>query len=137
MTFTVEFPNQIGSPSLTAVTLAAGESALTIGTQKIGSIAQVSGNGALGFNIFTPTTDATYYLVIRGQDAASGSPTNAFLDVVELTAIAGFAVTALGSTNTAGTPGARTYANATGALKITIALGGTYYIDVLSLRFPS
>lgn len=137
MTFTVTIPSLAGSPSLTALTLVASETALAIGTQKVGVIAQVSGNGAAGFNVFTPTTNATYYLVIRGQDVATGAPAAAFLDVVELTAVTGWAPTAVSSTNTVGTPGARTYANATGAFKITIAGASTYYIDLAIIRFPA
>lgn len=130
MTFTTEIPH------LTALMLAAAENALTIGTQKIGTLGQVSGMAA-GFNIFTPTTDATYQLVIRGQDAASGTPANAFVDVVDVTATGAGWVPASTQTNTLGTPGARTYSNNTGALKIVVANGTTWYLDVVVMRFPA
>jgi hypothetical protein len=41
------------------------------------------------------------------------------------------------SDNVLGAPGARTYANALGALNCTIALGGTYYLDIFTVRFAS
>ena len=158
MAFTVEIPNLAGSPSLTAltlsgplsaasaditgdmsaatVTLSAGEDALAIDTKMIGALAQVSG-GAMGFNIFTPTADCTYQLIIRGQDAATGTPTNAFEDLVEITAAgAGWAPVAT-AVNTFGAPGARTYANTLGALSVAVATGATWYIDVIVLRFPA
>lgn len=158
MAFTVTIPNLAGSPSLTAltlsgqlsaasaditgdvsaatVTLSAGEDALAIDTKMIGALAQVSGIGA-GFNIFTPTADCTYQLVVRGQDAATGAPTNAFLDLVEITATgAGWAPVAT-AVNTFGAPGARTYTNNAGALKVVIPTGTTWYIDVVVIRFPA
>ena len=136
MAFTVEIPNQTGSPSLTALTLAAGEAALTIGTKVIGALAQVSGIGA-GFDVFTPTANCAYYLVIRGQDAASGSPSNAFLDILTLDVVGTWAPTVLSSTTLVGTPGARTWSKNSNALKVAVASGTTWYLDVTIIRFPA
>lgn len=131
MAFSTEIPNQKGP-----LTLDAAEAAVGIGTQTRGTLAQVSGIAA-GFNLFTPTANATYHLVIRGQDAATGAPTNAFVDVICITAIAGWAHAVVTSTTTAGTPGARTYSNNAGSLKIVVATGGTWYIDIALTRFPA
>lgn len=123
-------------PSLKGpVTFDAAEDAFGYGTIKAGSLAQASGLSA-GFDLFTPTTNCTYWLCLRGQDVASGAPTNAFLDVLQLTASTGWAPSAT-QTNTFGTPGARTYSNNAGALKIVVATGTTWYIDVYLLRFPA
>lgn len=134
MTFTVGFPNLLASGSL-AIT--AGETALTIGTTHFGTIAQVSGIGA-GFNLFAPTAGLNYRLVISGKDAADGAaPTNAFIDVLQLNGTLGWVPTVLSSTNTLGAPGARTYTNNAASLKIAVATGITWYVDVIVERFAS
>ena len=136
MAFTIKIPNLTGSPSLTALTLAAAEDALSIGTKAIGALAQVSG-AAVGFDLFTPTTNANYWLVIRGQDTATGAPTNSFLDIVELQTSTTWVITAITSTTQVGTPGARTYSKNSSAFKVVVANGTTWYIDVVVIRFPA
>jgi len=136
MAFAVRLPNLAGALTGTSLALTVAEDALAVGTKRIGALAQVSG-AAMGFNIFTPTTDCAYHLVIRGQDVATGSPSNAFLDTIELQAVAGWTHTVLHSTTLVGTPGARTYSNNTGALKVVVGSGTTWYIDVVVLRFPA
>jgi hypothetical protein len=138
MTFTVSFPNMVGSPSLTALTLAAGETALAIGNTKLGAIAQVSGTNA-GFNLFTPTLNLSYYLVIAGKNVADGSPpTVAFEDVIVFNAAAGWAPVVLSSSSVVGAPGARTYTNSTGSLHIATAGGAvTWRVDIDVTRFAS
>jgi hypothetical protein len=140
MTFSTNSPNlagAIGAVSPTSVTLPVGEAALTEGTATQGGLAQASGLGA-GFNVFTPTANATYRLVIRGQDVASGAATNAWVDVVVIHAAAGWAPVTVTSTTTIGAPGARTYSNNAGAFKHVNATGGTtWYIDIALTRFPA
>lgn len=136
MTLIVTVPNLSGSPTLDAVTLDAGQAALTIGTQTHGTLAQVSGVAA-GFDLFTPTSGATYYLVIRGQDAATGTPTNSFIDVVIVQSNGTVTPVTISSTTMLGTPGARTYSNNGGALKVALASGVTWYLDLAVLRFPA
>lgn len=101
-------------------------------------LGQVSGNAA-GFNLFTPTAYLTYRLLIAGKDAADGNfPSNAFIDEVVFNATPGWTVpTPWHSQSVLGTPGGRTYTNATGAFHIALASGSTWYIDVVSIRFAS
>lgn len=123
--------------TLTSLAITTGEAVLAIGGVNRGALAQVSGLSA-GFNIFTPTANLNYHLVISGKDASDGNtPSNAFIDVVDLNGAAGFTPVASVSANTLGTPGARTYSNATGALKIVVASGTTWYVDVAVTRFAS
>jgi hypothetical protein len=92
---------------------------------------------AAGFDVFTPTTNATYHLVVRGQDAATGAATNAWVDVLVIHAATGWAPAVISSTTTVGTPGARTWSNNTGALKVVVATGTTWYVDVSLVYFPA
>jgi len=73
---------------------------------------------------------------VSGKDASDGgSPSNAFIDIVVFQGQATLAPVAVSSTPTIGTPGARTYSNNTGSLKIAIATGATWYIDTRVIRF--
>jgi hypothetical protein len=138
MTFSTTIPNLTGDIAPTSVTLPAGEAVLAVGTERTGALAQASG-AAAGFNVLSPTANCAYRVVLRGQDSATGTPTNAFLDeltVVSYGATAAFNV--LHSTTLVGTPGARTYSNNSGALKIALANGTVWYVDVTVIsRFPA
>lgn len=135
---TTIFPNlgSLGTAAATTLALAAGEAALTVGTKTIGVIAQVSGAN-IGFDLFSPASNATYHLVIRGQDATNGAPSSAFVDLVEITNVGGWAPLVTASKNTFGSPGARTYTNNAGALHLAVANGATWYIDITLIRFPA
>jgi hypothetical protein len=109
---------------------------LHIGTTAVPPFAQLSGLSA-GFDLFTPTQNATYYLIVRGQDAASGAPSNGFVDVLLAYSTGTVVPTVITSTTFVGTPGARTYSNNSGALKIALANGITWYIDMITLKFPA
>lgn len=95
----------------------------------------LTGSGA-GFDLFTPTQNATYYLILRGQDVASGAPSNGFVDVLVLISNGTVTPTVISSTTVVGTPGARTYSNNAGKLKIAVASGTTWYVDAMYFRFP-
>lgn len=101
------------------------------------NIAQVSGLAA-GFDTFTPTANVAYRLTVRGQDAASGTPTNAWLDELTVVSYSGtVTINVLHSSTLVGTPGARTWSNNAGALKLVVATGTTWYLDIAFLRFPA
>jgi hypothetical protein len=113
----------------------AGETAIQSGNMKLGGSAQVNGN-AVGFNIVTLAGAFQYRIVISGKDASDGSaPANTFLDVVVLNAGAAWVPITVSSTTVKGAPGARTYSNNIGVLKIVIASGTTWYIDSIVTRF--
>jgi hypothetical protein len=117
------------------LTVAAGEGTYAQGNVKEGGLAQQSGPAA-GFNILTPSNNSTYYLLISGKDVADGSgPSNAFLDVIVFGSQAGWTHAVLSSTTVKGTPGARTYLNAAGNLRIVVGNGATWYIDVKLFKF--
>lgn len=118
--------------------MAAAEDAAAFGTKTVGAFAQVNG-GAIGFNVFTPTADVAYRLFVRGQDAASGAPSNGWLDELTVVKYAGtVTINVLHSTTLVGAPGARTWSDdGGGALKLVVANGTTWYIDVVVIRFPA
>lgn len=120
------------------VQMRTGSSAWSSGTSVGGGLAQQSG-GAVGFNILTPTADYGSYLVlVAGKDAATGgAPSNAWLDQVVFNATSGWAPTAISSTTTLGSPGARTYSNATGTLHLAVASGTTWYVDLFITKLDS
>ena len=132
MTIRTRIPNL----SQASAAFDASETAVGIDTKDLGALAQVSG-GAMGFDVFTPTANATYYLILRGQDAASGAPTNGFVDVLIVLGAATVTWTVLSSTTVVGTPGARTYCNNFGVLNLAVATGTTWYVDMTLLRFPA
>lgn len=111
----------------------------TEGNTKTWGVAQQSGLGA-GFNIFTPASDyGQYAITVSGKDAATGlAPSNAFVDKITLNALAGtFSVATAWSTNTVGSPGSRTYTNATGALRVAVASGTTWYVDLFITKMDA
>ena len=119
--------------TLTSLTVAAGVGAITVGTQQIGAIAQVTVLAA-GTDLFTPTANATYTLRIRVQDAATGAPTNVTYDEVELTATGVWAPVKLIASTTVGVC-ATTYTKNGNALRLAIGTGVTWYADIEVLRF--
>lgn len=126
MAFTVSFPAQIP----------ASQSAFTIDTKTLGALAQVSGS-AVGFDLFTPTANCTYLLAIRVQDAATGAPTNCTTDLVVVTTVGTWVPTKMAASVTTGTC-ATTYSKNSSALKLAVATGTTWYVDVVILaRFPA
>ncbi|MBW7935373.1 MAG: hypothetical protein H3C62_17550 [Gemmatimonadaceae bacterium] len=126
------FPN-LGGP----LDLDAAENAVGVGTKASGALAQVSG-AALGFDLFTPTADGTYVLLVRVQDVASGSPSHCTVDIVTLTAIGGWAPTKMVTSVTNVGTCATTYSNNSGALRLAVGSGVTWYADVVILaRFPA
>jgi hypothetical protein len=103
-------------------------------------VAQQNGLSA-GFNIFTPASDyGSYLLVVAGKDAATGlGASNGFLDQVVFNSDAGTLpiITAVSSTSTIGTPGARTYTVSSGALHLAVASGMTWYVDLFITKLDA
>ena len=126
------------SANLASLTVAAGQATIVQGNIKRGGLAQQTGVGAVGFNIFTPASNVAYDLLISIKDAADGSPpTNACLDNVRLLNIAGWAPVVVTSSAVAGALGARTYSNNVGVLKVVVAGAGTVYVDIADTKFYS
>lgn len=89
---------------------------------------------AAGSDLFTPTTGVMYSIKVFGKDISSGAPTNSFVDEIIVYSNGTVTITVLHSTTTNGAPGARTYSNNGGALKLAIGSGVTWYIDLVVLR---
>lgn len=137
MGMTSTIPNLSGTVVLDALTLDAGETPLAIGTIKHGALAQVSGAGA-GYDLFTPTTDCTYVLLIRVQDVATGTPAHCTVDVVTLTTTGTWAPTKMVTSVTNVGTCATTYTKNASALRLAVGSGTTWYADVVVLaRFPA
>lgn len=116
--------------------LASAEDALTWASKTAGALAQVSG-AAAGFDVFTPTANCTYLLSVRVQDVATGAPTNAAHDLLLLTVTGTWTVTTINHTATVGTC-ATTWTKNASAVKLAVATGVTWYVDVVVLaRFPA
>jgi hypothetical protein len=112
---------------------------ISLQNEVLNGATQVSGNN-IGFDLFTPTANLTYRLLIAGKDVTDGNPpNNAFIDEVVFNATGGgwTVPTPWHSQTVVGAPGARTYTNATGKLHIAIANGITWYIDIVSIKFAS
>lgn len=138
----VDTPNTIvsrdgaGKTAVTALTVTAGEAGLIGGNVKQGFFGQFI--GATPVFLLTPTNLSQYYLVISGKDTTDGTTySNAFVDVVAFGAIASWTPHVISSTTTVGAPGARTYTNSTGTLKVAIASGTTWWIDLIDLKFAT
>lgn len=98
-------------------------------TNKINrGVISISG-AAIGFDIFQPVVGVMYHLLIFGKDAAS--PSNGFIDEITcMNPAAAVTKTVLHSTTLVGAPGARTYSDNAGKLKIAVASGATWYLDI-------
>jgi hypothetical protein len=132
-----QIPNLDGPLNGTTLTLDAGETAVTAGTKITGALAQVSG-AALGFDLFTPTANCTYLLAIRVQNVATSNPSHCTVDLVTLTTVGTWAPTKMVASVTNVGTCATTYTNNSGALKLAVATGTTWYADVSILaRFPA
>ncbi len=131
-TITAALSGNASTASVGAQLTAANGTVSTEGNTKHWGIAQQSGLGA-GFNIFTPVADyGTYVLLVAGKDAPTGSaPSNGFIDTVVFNCLATtFTPAVAWSATTVGAPGARTYTNSTGTLRVAIATGTTWYVDL-------
>lgn len=122
--------------TLSSLTVTGGETAVTVGTQKWGTIAQVTVLAA-GTDLFTPTTDCTYILRIRVQDVATGTPANETTDIVTLTATGVWAPTKMVASVTNLGTCATTYTKNGSALRLAVGSGVTWYADIEVLRFPA
>lgn len=127
------------SGAATTITNYTGSSA--VGGMIISGNGQFNGNfGALGSDLWNPgTTPNIYKVTIVSKDTADGTiPNNAFMD--ELTCYVTVAgpptvnFTVRTSWTIIGTPGARTYSNNNGALKLAIATGTTWYVDLFIVK---
>lgn len=128
-------PNVTSVGTLTNLTVAAGEN-VSMGNITVGGQAQQS-IVSTGANIFTPVS-GTYFLIISGKDAADGSaPSNAFCDTVIVTAQVALVPINVNDSTTIGAPGARTYSNNSGALKLAVATGSTWRIDLYVIKLAS
>lgn len=135
----VVIPNlvQPTDPSFTTVTLTGGEAAQLVEGVRYGALAQVSGGGA-GFDIFTPQANVQYELRIAGKDVTNGNaPNNSYIDTVPICKNGPTVqIGTITSRTVVGAPGARTYSNNAGKLKVAHASGTTWYVDVAITRFP-
>jgi hypothetical protein len=131
---TAAFTGTVGVAGL--ITGATG-AALATGTMQIGGNTQATGTGA-GINLFTlPANNGTLIVFVAGKDA-SGSPSNAFLDIVVVNSSGATGTPhAVTSTTTVGSPGARTYTDVTGNFRLAIASGINWWIDFSVMQLGS
>lgn len=138
-TITAALSGNAATASVGAQLTAAAAVANAMGNVAASGAAQQS-IAAAGGAIYGPSADyGQFLLVVSGKDAATGTlMSNSFLDLVTWNPFAGSppGPQTMASTNTYGTPGARTYTkNGSGQVVVAVASGTTWYIDLWVLKF--